>query len=322
MAEDLYDVLGVPTTASPAEITRAYRRLARCLHPDACPDDPAAADRFARVTAAYRILADPRQRATYDRLRLAAGETAGPSLQGQRIPVTIVDSFTADSLFEASPFANSSFSTSPFSTSPFSTSPFFDPAAWTVRQRPTGRPTPRRGRDTAELTVDFADAITGTDITVEATTPGQPSQRVRIPPGVKDGQRLRVPGVGRRGRDGSPTGDLDLTVRVRSHPRFARRGDDLTITVPITFAEAVTGARITIAGLDRRPIFVEVPPGTHSGDTVRIPGAGVRTRNGAGDLLVTVSIDVPTMWTATQRAALDALAHLLPDPRASIQEEA
>jgi molecular chaperone DnaJ len=156
MPEDLYELLGVPATATAAEITRAYRRLARSLHPDACPGDPSAADRFARMTAAYRVLADPQQRAAYDRQRMAGG-TVGPRLQGRRVPVTVVDDAAT----------GSPFSTWPFVESPFSTSGYFAPATGVRRQRPAAQPSPRPGRDTTgELTLAFADAITGVSVTV------------------------------------------------------------------------------------------------------------------------------------------------------------
>lgn len=304
--EDPYEVLGVPSTASSAEIARAYRQLVRTLHPDARPTDPGAAERFARVTGAYRILIDPAQRAAYDRLRPTAGETTGPVLRGRRIPVNVIgDTTTGD---------------------PLGPYPFADSAGWTVprRRRPgaSTRPRPRRGRDVeADVSIDLADAAVGITVTVDLPGSDGTARQIRIPPGVANGQRLRVCAAGDPGIAGGSHGDLYLTVRVNPHPRFGRHGNDLAVTASITFPEAVTGGGVTVPGLYGSPITVEVPAGTRSGDTLRVPGAGMIGPSGIGDLLVTVHIDVPTRLSAAQRAVVDALARVLPDPRLNPKEE-
>ncbi len=131
--------------------------------------------------------------------------------------------------------------------------------------------------------------------------------KVRVPPGVDDGQRIRLKGRGSPGRDDGPPGDLFVVVRVEPHPLFARRGRDLTITVPVTFAEAALGAEIKVPTLDE-PVVVRVPPGTPSERTFRVRGRGVNTGKGVGDLLVTVEVAVPKHLTATEREAVEALA--------------
>lgn len=298
--DDLYAVLGVPATGSPDEIARAYRRLCRRLHPDAHPGDPTAADRFAQVAAAYRVLGDPRRRADYDRLRRLAGEES-PALRGRPIPVTVIPTAGKNSLLAPGHVSTA------------------DPARWWAApptSRGPRRPVPRRGADVAaDVTVELTDAARGATIPVEPPTSGLPTRRVRIPAGVVDGQRLRVPGGGQPGRDGGPSGDLYVTVRLRPPPGLTRHGTDLAVTVPITFSEAVTGTRLALRAAGDAPAEVELPVGTRSGDVLHVPGHGVPTVTGIGDLLVTVVIDVPIGLNAAARAAVEALARVLPCPR-------
>jgi molecular chaperone DnaJ len=131
--------------------------------------------------------------------------------------------------------------------------------------------------------------------------------KVRVPPGVENGQRIRLKGRGAPGRNGAPAGDLFVVVQVEPHPLFGRRGRDLTLTVPITFAEAALGGEITVPTLDE-PVVLKVPPGTKSGRTFRVRGRGVATDKSAGDLLVTVEVAVPARLNAAQREAIQALA--------------
>jgi molecular chaperone DnaJ len=141
--------------------------------------------------------------------------------------------------------------------------------------------------------------------------------KVRIPTGVKDGQRIRVKGRGGAGRNGGPPGDLFVVVHVRAHPIFGRSGPkNLTVTVPVTFAEAALGAQVKVPTL-AEPVTVKVKPGTRSGTTVRVRGRGIAPAKGdTGDLLVTFDIDVPTDLTDDERAPIEALAEKLTrDPR-------
>jgi molecular chaperone DnaJ len=131
--------------------------------------------------------------------------------------------------------------------------------------------------------------------------------RVRIPPGVVDGQRIRVKGRGGPGRNNGPAGDLYVVVRVAPDELFGRRGRDLTLTVPLTFSEAALGATIRVPTLEG-PVSLRVPPGTPSGRTFRVRGRGVKSGKTAGDLLVTVEVAVPPHLTDAQREAVEALA--------------
>lgn len=220
---DFYEVLGVGSDADGVEITRAYRRLARDLHPDANPD-PAAEDRFKALTAAYHVLRDPPTRAAYDRAR--------------------------------------------------------------------GRRLRRRAGGGYSIPVDHVDARRG---------PGAGSAGRREPSDDL-------------GRSGSRSRAARQQPDVRAP--FGRRDDDLTLTVPVTFAEAARGADIEVPTLEGEPVTVRLPPGTPSGRVLRVRGRGRQAaRGGRGDLLITVVIHVPADLTERQRALLDQLAET-EDPRA------
>jgi molecular chaperone DnaJ len=132
--------------------------------------------------------------------------------------------------------------------------------------------------------------------------------KVRIPAGVGDGQRIRLRGRGGPGRNGGPAGDLYVTVRVQPHPVFGRRGNDLTVTVPITFPEAALGADVAVPTLNGGSVKVRIPAGTRSGRTFRVRGKGVAARRKTGDMLVTVEVTVPQKLSAEERRAVEALA--------------
>jgi molecular chaperone DnaJ len=143
--------------------------------------------------------------------------------------------------------------------------------------------------------------------------------KVKIPVGVADGQRVRVKGRGGPGRNGGPPGDLYVNVRVAPHPLFGRRGDDLTLRLPVTFSEAALGAEVRAPTLDG-PVTLKVPPGTPSGKVLRVRGRGMpKAAGGSGDLLVTVDVVVPASLTDQQRQAVEALAAANPtNPRAHL----
>ncbi|MBW3643904.1 MAG: molecular chaperone DnaJ [Actinobacteria bacterium] len=134
--------------------------------------------------------------------------------------------------------------------------------------------------------------------------------KVRIPAGVDDGQRIRLKGRGKPGRNGGPPGDLYVVVRTASHPVFGRSGRDLTLTLPVTYPEAALGADITVPTLDGEPVTVRLPAGTRSGRTLRVKGRGVPSSSGGppGDLLVTVEVAVPSKLSAAERKAVEQLA--------------
>jgi molecular chaperone DnaJ len=143
---------------------------------------------------------------------------------------------------------------------------------------------------------------------------------VRIPAGVKDGQRIRLAGKGAPGRRGGPPGDLFVVVHVTGSELFGRSGNDLTLTVPVSFAEAALGTTLTVPTLDGS-VSLKVPAGTASGRTLRVRGRGVPGKGSSGDLLVTVEVAVPARLTPGAREAIEKLAAELPDdPRPEITE--
>jgi molecular chaperone DnaJ len=132
--------------------------------------------------------------------------------------------------------------------------------------------------------------------------------KVRVPEGVREGQRIRLKGRGGPGRNGGPPGDLHVTVRVGRHAIFGRKDDDLTITVPVTFAEAALGAEVAVPTLSGEPVTIRIPPGTRSGKVFRLSGRGVTRGAKTGSLLVTVEVAVPAKLSAEEREAIEALA--------------
>jgi molecular chaperone DnaJ len=155
--------------------------------------------------------------------------------------------------------------------------------------------------------------------------PSTRSMSVRIPAGVSDGQRIRLKGKGVPGEHGGPAGDLYVVVHVKKHPIFGRRGDHLTVNVPVTFPEAVLGGEVKVPTLGGPPVTVRIPPGTASGRMLRVRGKGVRRRDGTrGDLLVSIDVAVPQNLNGKARDALEAYraATADHDPRRGLTDAA
>ena len=343
--KDYYEILGVSDTASAKEITKAYRKLARELHPDANPDDAAAEERFKEVSAAYDVVGDEEKRKSYDEVR-RMGPVGGMFGGGQGPAGGFNVGF--DDLGDL-------------------LGGLFGRGRARGGQRETRA---QKGNDLeADLALDFDDAVNGIETTISLTSeatcsnchgsgsrPGstptrcaecdgkgvldenqglfsfsRPCQvcggrgslitdpcevcrgsgsevrprdvKVRIPSGVKSGQKIRLKGRGGPGRSGGPPGDLFVRIKVNDHPLFGRSGRDLTLDVPITFAEAALGADVRVPTLNGSPVTIRIPPGTATGKTFRLKDKG-----GSGDLLVTVSVTVPHSLSDEERAAVEALA--------------
>ncbi len=298
--KDFYATLGVPKNADAAAIKKAYRKLARSLHPDQNPDNPAAEARFKEVGEAYAVLSDPEQRKQYDAVRAMAGGgarfSAGPG--GAASGAGFEDIFGG--LFGPEAGGGRVRYSTAGGGGGFEDilgGLFGGGAGFRARG-------PQKGQDIeATTTLPFRQAVEGS--TVSLTVEGR-RVNARIPAGVRDGQRIRLRGKGRPGEAGGPAGDLVIAVHVEPHPVFALDGHDLRVTVPVTFAEAALGAQIEVPTLDGRTVRVKVPAGTPSGRTLRVKGHGVASAQATGDLLVTVQVAVPQKLSAKAREAVEA----------------
>jgi molecular chaperone DnaJ len=372
LEKDFYAVLGVSRSASTDDIKKAYRKLARELHPDRNPNNREAEERFKAASEAYDVLADEKKRKEYDEMRSLFG--SGAFRRGAR---------TGPAGFDPTDLFGGGFGTPSgtgqsdrrFGGVGFSDifSSIFSGGGGAARRGP------QRGRDVeAEVTLDFAYAVQGTTLPLTLRSPGvcdvchgsgakagttpktcpvcrgsglvtrnqgsfsfsEPCREcqgvgsiveqkcpecrgtggvtktrtitVRFPAGVSDGQRIRLAGRGEPGERGGPAGDLYVHVRVRPDDLFGRSGDDLTLTVPITYAEAVLGTDLRVPTLDGA-VTLRVPPGTPSGRKLRARGKGVARKDGhAGDLIVTLEVVVPAGVSAEAREALEVFASRTP----------
>ncbi len=313
--KDFYAVLGVAKDVSDAELKKVYRKLARQYHPDSNPGDTAAEARFKEISEAYAVLSDPQERAEYDQLRaMGSGVRFTPGGAGG-----FDDVFGG--MFGGGAGSRASYSAGGFEDllgGMFGSGRFGNVSGG---YRGYGGPTP--GADiTASTTLDFLTAIHGDTVTLQL--PGGRTAKVKIPAGVKDGQRIKVRGKGQQSPDGGDPGDLVLTVAVRPHPVFARDGANLRIDVPVTFAEAALGATIQVPTLDGDPVRLRIAPGTPSGRVLRVKGRGVATAKATGDLLATVQVVVPSHLSGDAKRKLEEFAAELPaeNPRDELLEKA
>ncbi|WP_084101635.1 DnaJ C-terminal domain-containing protein [Demequina sp. NBRC 110051] len=311
--KDFYATLGVSKDASPEDVKKAYRRLARDLHPDRNPGDASAERRFKDVGEAYGVLSDKEQRQQYDAIRAMGG--GGPRFQagaGGAGNGGFEDVFS--SMFGgggANRAGGQQYRAQGFEDV---LSNMFGGGGF---QRG-----PQKGSDVAAATeVSFRQAAFGDTITLRTSTG---TVKTRLPAGVTDGQKIRIAGKGRQGTNGGPSGDLILTVRVGKHPVFTADGKNLRMNLPVSFDEAALGATVEVPTLDGDRVKVKVASGTNSGTTLRVKGRGIATKQGTGDLLVTVQVSVPNKLSRKAKEALQAfaLADASYDPRASLYDDA
>jgi DnaJ-class molecular chaperone len=305
MAEDHYQTLGVPRTASAEDIRKAYRELARKFHPDLHPDDEAAKEKFKKVQSAFDVLNDSSKREMYDRYGSSFEGVGGPGPGGGG--------------WSGGPFpgAGGGFPgggeidlESLFGGAGGFGDLFGGGRAKTSRGRRRAAQMP--GEDlTARIEIPFRLAIDGgkTDVRVDRGGTGE-TISVTIPQGLPDGARMRLRGQGLPGTGGGPAGDLLLEVGVAPHPVFRRDGDTLEVTLPVTLSEAITGAKVDVP-TPWGTIALRIPPRTSAGRKLRAAGMGVRHANGSqGDLIAEVQIVLP------QSGDQEALVRLLEAARA------
>ena len=306
---EYYETLGVPQTASVEDIRKAYKRLARKYHPDLNPGDTKAEARFKNISAAYEVLSDPERRRHFD-------EFGEASLQA---------GFAADRARGARGRFSSRFG-APGAEGSGEGHGFggIEDLLRGFRARGGGQAGARFRMDGADveasMSLAFVEAVKGGERRIGIARPRADGSRVeeeisvRIPAGVTDGGRLRIPGKGGEGMNGGEPGDLWIQVRVEPHPFFRQEGRDLELELPVTLAEAVVGGRVDVPTLDGRAT-VTIPPGTSSGSRLRLRGQGVpasRTTP-AGDLYARIKIVVPKDAAAKLEDALRELAE--EDPR-------
>ncbi|GAA1125147.1 DnaJ C-terminal domain-containing protein [Arthrobacter flavus] len=324
--KDFYKILGVPKDATAADIKKSYRKLARKHHPDQNQATGGSDKMFKDISEAYSVLSDSEDRQQYDAIRAMGG--------GARFTAGGPGGGAGGAGFEDI-FGN-----------------LFGQGAGQPRpgrQRPGGgggasygnlppefadlfgqgggggfggyQPTPRKGADrTATTSISFAGSINGT--TIGLREPSGEVIDVRVPAGIKDGQKVRVRGKGQAGAAGN--GDLMVSVSVKPHPFFQRDGDNIRVHVPVSFPEAALGAQIDVPTLTGETVKVKVPAGTPSGRTLRVKGRGVRTAKATGDLLVTIDVVVPQKLNKDAEAAVEAFAAATGDanPRAGLAAKA
>ncbi len=333
--KDFYAVLGVSKDASAQEIKKAYRKKAKQLHPDRHPGDKDAEDRFKAVGEAYGVLNDPEQRQQYDAIRAmgsgGARFSSGPG--GAAGAEGFEDMFSA--MFggggqggarvrfggqggaQGSPNMEDIFSM--FGGGGRGAGSFggggFGGAGG-------GYTAPAKGQDlSAQTTLSFREAALGTEIRLSV---GGRSVTTRTPAGVRDGQKIRLRGKGQPSANGGEAGDLILTISVTPHPVFSLDGNDLRVTVPVRYDEAVLGTTVEVPRLDGGTVRMKVPAGTPSGRTLRAKGKGITTSKGTGDLLATLEVTVPAHLDDATRAAVEQLRAAQEDenPRASLAADA
>jgi len=295
--KDFYAVLGVSKDVSDAELKKVYRKLAREYHPDTHPGDAAAEARFKEISEAYSVLSDPDDRREYDQMRtLGFNPMAGGGAGGQSFEDVFGGMFGGAR-------GGQRFSTGGQS---------FEDLFGGMFAQAGARRGPMRGRDyTASTTLDFTTAVTGDTVRLQGPE-GKPIN-VKIPAGVANGQKIKLRGKGEPSPNGGEPGDLVLTVTVRPHPVFTRDGNNLRVTVPVTFPEAALGATIQVPTLGGEPVKLKVPAGTPSGRVLRVKGKGVSTAKATGDLLVELEVAVPKHLSGDALKRLKEFAEALPD---------
>jgi curved DNA-binding protein len=327
--KDYYSTLGVAKTATDKEIKQAFRKMARKHHPDVNPGDKSAESRFKEINEAYEVLGDPAKRKKYDELGAnwrmyeqagAQGAPGGfnPNQPGWNVNFggggpqgggfrTMTEDEMREMFGDAHPFSDF------FET-------FFGGARQAEEPRGRGRGArgaraARAGRDVEqELELGLEDTYHGTQRRFSIQHDGQSrTVDVRIPAGVGDGSRVRVPGEGEQGSGGAKAGDLYLRIRQSAHPQFERKGRDLYTRVPIPLTTAVLGGEAEVKTLGGKSLRLRIPPTTQNAQVFRLKGHGMPVTGKPdehGDLYATVDVQLPKQVTPEQRPHFEALQKL------------
>lgn len=316
-AKDYYDILGVSRRAGDDEIKQAYRQLVRKYHPDVNKGKDTEA-KFKELQEAYEVLSDRKKRAAYDQFGHAGvgmGAGAAPNGYGRAAygpggakvhTWSGADYPGAEGIDFGDIFGE-----------------LFRKSSFGGRTGTQARRRPARGRDIEhEVTLTFEQAVWGTTMRLQLQQPTAEGTMqtgtidIKVPPGVAEGTRIRVRGKGEPGPGGRQSGDLYIVTHVKEHPHFKRDGKDIYLDVPITAAEAIRGAKITIPTIDG-PTIVAIPAGTSSGQKLRLRGKGApdaKTKQ-RGDQYAVIKLIVPKEAPDGIDEALDKLQQACGDPR-------
>jgi len=292
--KDLYQVLGVSKSDDASTVKKAYRKLAKDLHPDKTKGDKKLEDRFKEVSEAYEVLSDPKKRAEYDEMR---------------------DAFTSGRFNPGAGGMGGGFGGAGGYQDIFGGGDQNDIFANLFGG---GRRAPRRGQDLqTETTISFRDSINGREINLRVN--GN-TINARVPAGIKDGAKIKLKGRGENSPAGP--GDLYIIVHVTKHPVYTRDGENLLMTLPVTFAEAALGADISVPTLSGEEVKVRLAPGTQNGKVLRLKGRGVSRNHASGDMLITVEVQVPQRIDGKAKKALEEFAEETKDqsPRVDLLE--
>jgi len=300
--KDYYKTLGVERSASEKEIKSAYRKLARKYHPDVNPGDKSAEEKFKEVSEAYEVLSDKEKRVKYDQYGQHWEQMGQPGAGGAQGPMW--DAFTFD--YDGAPgqgradFAGQE-----------GFSDFFEMLFGQGRRgaTTTGRrhhAPPRGGNIEAEMEVSLEDAFHGAK---KSFALGGKKIEVTIPKGVKDGQKIRLANQGEEGHAGR--GDLLIQIRLRPHPVYERRADDLHVDVPVDYVTAALGGEVQVPTLAGR-VTMKVPARTSGGRVFRLPGQGMPKlkENGRGNLYAKVRVTIPEVMSDRERETLGQIKTL------------
>lgn len=314
MAEDLYSVLGVAKSASADEITKAYRKLAKKLHPDLNPGDTAAEEKFKEISHAYSILNDEEKRGQYDRGEIDASGQERPEARYYREYA----GGPGGTRYRSSAGYEDMGDFSDLFGDLFGGGAGMHGAGTHGRGQRGGARFSMPGQDAQyHLDIPFLDAVNGTKTRI--TLPDGSTLDVTIPPGVNEGQVLRLKGKGHPGLGEGPPGDALVEVGVRPHPVFKRDGGNIVVELPISLDEAVLGGKVEVPTISGK-VAMTVPPGATSGQTLRLKGRGVK---GKGDQLVKLNVAMPeTIDDDLKRFIEEWKKTHAYDPRRTMKEQA
>lgn len=308
---DYYGILGVAKSATPAEIKKAFRKLARMHHPDVAADKATAEEKFKEINEAYEVLSDPEKRKKYDTLGANWNAQGGPPPPGGGAgwPGGGGGSMPEGFEFEFGGTGFSDFFEQYFSGAGARRAAGYGGAGF------RGAGGGMRGQDIeGDLMVTLEEAFAGSMRTISLRKADPATGRVitdqvqvRIPAGIGEGQRLRVPGHGGEGVGGGGRGDLYLRVRIAAHPDYRVKGHDLFRELALAPWEAVLGTTISLKIPGGRTVQLKIPPGTGSEDQLRLKGYGLPKKNAPGDLYVGISIETPPQITAAERELWEKL---------------